>query len=77
MFINGKLEANVKGFTNKYEALPIAADKRTVLKVGENLMAVHCSQTNGGQFIDVHLVDSDKCQFCRSRHIGKLTKIVT
>ena len=60
VFINGKPVATVKGFTNKYEAVPIAADKRMALKVGENVMAVHCSQTNGGQFIDVHLVDGDK-----------------
>ncbi len=59
VFINGKQVAVVTGFTSEYEAVPIAAEKRAALKVGENVMAVHCRQTNGGQFIDVHLVDGD------------------
>ncbi|MEZ6135450.1 MAG: glycoside hydrolase family 2 TIM barrel-domain containing protein [Pirellulaceae bacterium] len=59
VFINGKQVATVKGFTDKYEALPIAVDRRAALQVGKNVMAVHCRQTSGGQFIDVHLVDGD------------------
>jgi beta-galactosidase/beta-glucuronidase len=59
VFINGTLVANVKGFTTKYGAVPIAADKRAALKVGLNVMAVHCGQKGGGQFIDVHLVNGD------------------
>jgi hypothetical protein len=59
VFINGQLVANVKGFTNRYIEVPIAAEKRAALKTGMNVMAVHCKQTTGGQFIDVHLVDGN------------------
>ena len=51
--------ASVTGFTSDYEAVPIDSEKQSALKVGVNVMAVHCKQTNGGQFIDVHLVDGD------------------
>ncbi len=59
VFINGSRVADVNGYTDKYEAVPIGTDQRAALKVGANLIAVHCSQTAGGQFIDVHLVDGD------------------
>ncbi|MEM6470323.1 MAG: family 43 glycosylhydrolase, partial [Planctomycetota bacterium] len=59
IYINGKLVLKVKGFESKYSVVPIDDAKRSTLKVGKNLMAVHCKQTNGGQFIDVHLVDAE------------------
>ncbi len=60
VFINGKSVATVKGFTNQYEPVSIAANQRSALQVGTNTMAVHCKQTSGGQFIDVHLIDGDQ-----------------
>ncbi len=59
VYVNGKSLANLKGFTTKYEVVPIPPGKRSVFKAGPNLMAVHCSQRTGGQFIDVHLIDAD------------------
>ncbi len=60
VYINGISVAVVKGYTTKYGAVPIADGKRSALKVGTNVLAVHCRQTSGGQFIDVHLVDGDQ-----------------
>lgn len=60
IYINGRQVAALKGFTMKYKVVPISADKRSALRAGKNLMAVHCRQTMGGQFIDVHLVDANK-----------------
>ncbi|MEM7392382.1 MAG: sugar-binding domain-containing protein [Verrucomicrobiota bacterium] len=60
VFINGKTVATFNKFTSKYIVVPLAPEKRGVLKAGKNVMAVRCKQTTGGQFIDVHLVDADK-----------------
>ncbi len=59
VYINGQLVGKFKGYTTEYQVVPISADKLDVLKTGRNLMAVHCRQTGGGQFIDVHLVDAE------------------
>ncbi|QDT08605.1 glycoside hydrolase family 2 protein [Stieleria marina] len=60
IYLNGKLISAVKGFTTQYNAFPINREKRAAIAKGRNLLAVHCKQTTGGQFIDVHLVDGDK-----------------
>ena len=58
VYINGKQVAQVTGFQSKYIVVPIDDEKRSVLRTGQNTMAVHCKQTSGGQFIDVHLIDA-------------------
>ncbi len=58
VFINGKQVAALDGWTTAYEVVPIQPAQRDALRVGENVMAVHCRQKSGGQFIDVHLVDA-------------------
>ena len=59
VFLNGEDVARLKGFITEYKVVPIPEDKLSALKVGKNVMAVHCRQTGGGQFIDVHLIDAD------------------
>ncbi|MBB02324.1 MAG: glycoside hydrolase family 2 [Planctomyces sp.] len=59
VFLNGKMVVALKGYITDYKVIPIPADKQGLLKTGDNLLAVHCNQTGGGQFIDVHLVDAD------------------
>ena len=59
VFVNGKLISKLKGYTDKYIIQPIDEDGRSALKAGKNLIAVHCRQTVGGQFIDVHLIDAN------------------
>lgn len=58
VYLNGVLAAEAKGFTTGYELLPLSAAGRAALKPGVNLVAVHCHQTRGGQFIDVGLVET-------------------
>ena len=56
IYLNGVLAASATGFTTQYEPLPLNADARAALKSGENVIAVHCHQTGGGQYIDAGLV---------------------
>jgi beta-galactosidase len=60
VFINGKQVAALKKWSTEYFVLPVEEKDWSALKIGKNLLAVHCHQTTGGQFIDVHLVDADK-----------------
>lgn len=59
VFINGDLVTALKGYTVNYNVFPIADKSRSSIKAGKNVVAVHCHQTGGGQFIDVHVVDAD------------------
>lgn len=57
VFLNGTLVASFQGFNGRYQSFPIKEEFHSLLKKGNNLIAVHCSQTTGGQFIDVHLIE--------------------
>ena len=46
----------VANFTVEYKTQPVFADGVAALVPGKNTLAVHCSQTTGGQYIDVGLV---------------------
>ena len=55
VFINGKRVAHLKGYsTASAEYLSKDIDPK-VLRTGENVLAIHCHQTAGGQFIDAGL----------------------
>ncbi len=59
VFVNGPIVATVKGFVGKYKVVEIPKPKIKTLRVGVNTLAVHCRQSVGGQFIDVHVIDAD------------------
>ena len=59
VFLNGTPIGQFKGYTTEYQVVSIDREKRSALKIGRNILAVHCRQTGGGQFIDVHLIDAD------------------
>ncbi len=60
IFLNGTNVATLEGYSNQYQVVPIADNQRTVLRPGKNVLAVHCAQSKGGQFIDVHVIDADR-----------------
>jgi hypothetical protein len=56
VYCNGVLAARATGFGTEYEELPLSDDARAALRPGgKNVLAVHCHQTGGGQYIDVGL----------------------
>lgn len=63
VFLNGVPAAKRTGWATSYEEIPMARAALDTLKPGTNLMAVHASQTTGGQCIDAGIVeDGDKPQ---------------
>lgn len=67
LYINGTLAGTFRGFTNEYEDIPLPRSTLRGLKAGENLLAVHCMQTKGGEYIDVGLVDQVPREAMKSR----------
>ncbi|TWU15693.1 glutaminase family protein [Allorhodopirellula heiligendammensis] len=49
VYLNGKLVADVGGFSGSYQLFEIPS---SALRQGENVMAIHCHQSTGGQYID-------------------------
>ncbi len=57
VYINGELAASFKRWTTGYAIVPLNVAAAKLLKPGKNTMAIHCRQTNGGQYIDCGIVD--------------------
>lgn len=56
VYINGALAYFSGGYTTGYERRPLSlAARRALLSNAQNVIAVHCHQTAGGQYIDVGL----------------------
>jgi hypothetical protein len=53
IYINGVLAASASGYTVEYELMPLNPAGRAAFRPGKNVIAVHCKQTGGGQYIDV------------------------
>jgi hypothetical protein len=57
VYVNGAEVLTASGWTTAYDAFPIGSAQRVALKPGKNLIAVHCRQTGGGQYIDLGFVE--------------------
>jgi hypothetical protein len=57
VFINGERILHRAGWTMDYIWLPVSRNKLMALRSGRNVIAVRCTQSSGGQGVDVGLVD--------------------
>ena len=57
IYLNGVLAAKVTGYTGGYDDIAISPEAAATLKTGQNVMAVHCHQSAGGQAIDVGIME--------------------
>ena len=55
VYINGVLVRSFQGYTTGYATVPLDPKQDETLKIGTNTFAIHCHQTQGGQFIDAGL----------------------
>jgi hypothetical protein len=56
VYINGILALSTTGYTSSYIPLPLNATAKAALVLNtSNVIAVHCQQATGGQYIDVGL----------------------
>jgi len=55
VYVNGKLLLTRKGYITEYADYVLSADEAKLFVEGENVIAIHCHQTGGGQYVDVGL----------------------
>ena len=56
VYLNGVLACELTGWSAGYRAASISSAARKTIKPGRNVLAVHCKQSTGAQYIDVGLV---------------------
>jgi hypothetical protein len=76
IFLNGDQVQSLRGYTSSYLLEPLSEKALAALKPGRNVLAVHCHQTGGGQYIDVGLVDFPGGDKPGADAEGKLTYVV-
>jgi hypothetical protein len=57
VYLNGKRVIQLTGYETDYVDVELDKEAAAALRPGKNVIAVHCRQTAGGQFIDAGLVE--------------------
>lgn len=71
VFLNGNKIYETTGWTNNFKYLPV---DKSLLKAGENTIAIHLANTAGGRYLDFGLVDKRKDATAEDG-IAKQTKV--
>ena len=53
VFVNGVLVGTASGFNDEFEKLAPTPNAKSAYKLGSNVVAVHCHQITGGQYVDL------------------------
>ncbi len=70
VYLNGIEVFAAKGHTRDYKAVALDGKAIDALQTGKNVVAVHCKQTAGGQYIDIGL----RSGIVQSRDMEKIVK---
>ena len=57
VYLNGQRVRQMQGYSTGYRDVPLTLEAAGLLRKGQNVIAVHCRQTDGGQYIDVGLIE--------------------
>jgi hypothetical protein len=57
VYLNGHLLTKLTGYSTDYTLVAVTGEAAKSLIQGHNVLAVHCHQTGGGQYIDVGLME--------------------
>lgn len=57
VYLNGVLAATLLSYTTSYDQFGLAPEAVAALHPGTNMLAIHCQQTAGGQYIDAGIVE--------------------
>lgn len=57
VYLNGVRAAELPRWTQGYTEITLTADSIRALRPGRNVMAIHCHQNGGGQYIDAGLLE--------------------
>ena len=57
VFLNGVPVAREPRWTTGYVELPLSPEAVAALRNGRNVLAIHCRQNGGGQYIDAGLIE--------------------
>lgn len=55
IYLNGTRIHEAAGYTSEYQSITLPAKVIALLQTGKNVLAVHCQNTGGGQYIDLSL----------------------
>src|SRR5205823_497836 len=58
VYLNSTLVYQAKGYLVEYKRLDLGPEATKALKKGANVLAIHCLQKGGGQYIDAGLVEA-------------------